>query len=632
MKHLKYTVANELCHIYVPEHVDDIVEFERFIARGDKFIAVDTETTGLDLFSTEHKVRLVQFGISTEAWVLRVDLFSAAIVEALSRPRNFLAHNVPYDALVLDRHLGVRLEQWMPKVWDTKILAHLLDPRSQDEGGIGLGLKELSEVHVDQNAPDTQQDLTKVFNSFGWTKRTGFARISIDHMTYLLYAGLDVIFTHRLFTAMYQAAMNYPELCKMEHRLQFLLTIISRKGMLLDINYIQNHLMIDLHNDWIENCDIAAEFGVENIQSNAQVIEALLGMGETLTERTAKDNLKMDRAVLEPLADVDRHMQRLRAREPNPLAAAVYRAKRAKKWLTAYAEAFLEWRDEQDRLHPVINSLQARTARMTVSNPPLQQLPSGDWRIRRSFIPDPGHAMISVDYKAVEMRVLAGLSGDYTMRSVIAAGRDLHDFTAERVFGPEFTNQQRKVAKNIGFGKVYGGGARGVARLTGADEDGVRAAMIAYDNTFPGIKQYSRKLMAVARQGILEVVTPIGRRLPLDEDRLYAATNYMVQSTARDLLAQAIIRLFDAGLGDYLLLPVHDELLGQAPTEEAEDVVKEIGTVMQTEFMGVEILTETEVYGASWGAGYKAPKELPLPPVRKARKPKAGAWVQESLI
>lgn len=632
MRVLRHTVAGDVCQIYVPEHESDLDAFDRFLAAGDQFLAVDTESTGLDLFADQHKLRLVQIGNSTEAWVLRADLFRDACIRALSQSRNFIMHNAPFDVLTVERHLGIPLDLLMPRTWDTRIMAHILEPREKHEGGIGLGLKNLSAVFVDPGAPDTQNDLTKVFNAFGWTKATGWARISIDHMTYQLYAGLDVILTHRLFQQLLPATRQYNDLCKMEHRLQYILTSWRRRGMLLDIPYVER-LSIELHNEYVEQCDLAAELGVESVFSNDQVIARLQAMGEELTARTEKGAIQVDRAVLEPLADLDRNFHRMNIREPNPLADAVSRAKRAKKWLEAYAQGFLDWRDSDDRIHPVINSLQARTARMSVSTPALHQLPSSDWRIRRSFIPDPGMVMISADYKAVEMRVLAALSHDYTMRNAISKGLDLHDFTAERVFGPGFTSQQRKIAKNIGFGKVYGGGAAGVARLTGADEEGVRVAMAAYDATFPGVRRYSQQLIRKAKQGLLEVVTPIGRRLPLDPERLYAATNYMVQSSARDLLAQAIIRLHEAKLSQYLLLPVHDELLGQAPKEDAEEIVHEIGSTMECDFQGVSILSSAEVYGDSWGAGYKAPSILPpFDGVRKQRKVKEGSWEQDSLL
>jgi DNA polymerase-1 len=193
------------------------------------------------------------------------------------------------------------------------------------------------------------------------------------------------------------------------------------------------------------------------------------------------------------------------------------------------------------------------------------------------------------------------------MIEAIKSGVDLHDFTAGMVFGPDFTKAQRKVAKSVGFGKVYGGGAATIQRQTGADMEGIRDAIAKYDATFPGIKRYGARLMRAAEFGKREVVTPSGRHLPLDKDRLYAATNYVVQSTARDLLAQAIVDVFSAGLGDYLLLPVHDELIAQAPAESAQEVINEIGLAMESDFYGLRITSDPEVYGPSWGHGYGCP-------------------------
>lgn len=642
MRTFRYTVAGEVCAINVPEHEDDLEHFEQFLLEPHQFLAYDTEATGLDIFSPGHQLRLVQIGTCTEAWVLRIDRFVEAIRRLFRQRRNFIAHNAPFDALVLDHHLQIPLETLLPRTWDTKIIAHLADPRGRDEGGIGLDLKNLCAKHVDPLATDGERELTKAFNGFGWTKKTGWARISIDHAAYLIYAGLDVILTSRLFQKLQPVAQAYPGLCKMEHRLQYLLTLLRRKGMLIDTDYIEKYLIVNLHNDYVYYQDIAADLGVESVNSPDQVARQLVEMGEVLTATTDGGKLSVDRAVLEPLADIDRQFTRIGTREPNLLADAVLRAKRARKWDEAYASAFSKLKDSANRIHPVINSLQARTARMSINSPPLQQLPASDWRIRRAFVPDPGMTMISCDYQAIEMRVLAALSNDWTMRNAISQDLDLHSFTAARVF-PDFTieklkagdkkaEQQRKIAKNIGFGKVYGGGADSVARLTGAEVDGVKVAMRAYDKTFPGIRRYSQQLIQQAKGGLLEVITPIGRRLPLDEDRLYAATNYMVQSTARDILAKAIIRAFEAGLGDYLLLPVHDELLGQAPVDGAQEIVNELGRVMATQFQGVEIATKPTVVGPSWGAAYRAPAILPTEaPIRKERRVREGQWAQGAL-
>lgn len=604
---LKHTVAGTECTIRFPEVRQELYGFEEFLAQGDKVLAFDTETSGLDVFTPGHTLRLVQFGNCREAWVLRADLFGDAIARALRQPRMFVAHNAAYDMLVVDRHLGVRVEELGPRVLDTRILAHLLDPRSESEGGIGHSLKPLSSVYVDPEAPDTQAGLTAVFRSLGLTKATGWAAIPIDNETYVRYAGLDVILATRLFRELGPIVkeIGLDHLSKFEHHLQILLALMQRRGMRLDVEYVES-LREKLRKEAEHFRTVAARYGVSNVNSTSQVAEALLAMGEELSERTPSGSPKVDKAVLLPLADLDLQWQRNEAREPNPLAEAVVRAKRADKWATAYVEAFLELRDENDRLHPSIGGLQARTARMSISRPPLQQLPSSDWTIRRAFIADPGHLIVAADFQAVEMRVLAALSGDETMKQAIAEGADLHSFTAEKVFGPGFTKQHRKIAKAVGFGKVYGGGAATIARQTGADIDAVRKAIKAYDDTFPGIRRYSQRLINRAEYGKKEVVTPSGRHLPLDRDRLYAATNYVVQSTARDLLAQAIVDAFDAGLGDGLLLPVHDELIAQAPAEDAEEYVQELGRVMGSTFYGVQIESDPEVYGPSWGHGYGA--------------------------
>lgn len=345
---------------------------------------------------------------------------------------------------------------------------------------------------------------------------------------------------------------------------------------------------------------------MENVNSTGQVAEALTGMGEELTETTDAGNLKVAKEVLLPLADLDPQWNRIEARDPNPLADAVLRAKRGEKFATAYADAFLDQRDQGDRIHPTIGGLQARTARMSVSAPPLQQLPSKDWKVRRAVVADEGQTIIAADYQAVEMRVLAALADVKRMKQAIANGEDLHGFTAALVYGADYSPFQRGLMKGVGFGKVYGGGAPTLSRQTGAPLDSVRSAIAEYDRVYPEIKRFGKRLQSRAEYGRKEVITPAGRHLPLDRDRLYSATNYVVQSTARDLLAQAIVDIFDAGLGDHLLLPVHDELIAQAPTEDAEEAIQEIGRLMNSTFMGVPIESDPEVYGPSWGHGYGA--------------------------
>lgn len=605
MIEMRHDLAGSTCYINFPESRADLDGFEAFLSGGDRVLGLDSETSDLDVYAPGHSLRLVQFGNDLEAWVLRADMFADEIRRALRQSRMFVVHNASFDLAVIDRHLGVRIEEMADRVLDTRVLAHLLDPRDQSEGGTGLGLKALSSIYVDRDAPDTAGDLTAVFRSMGLTKDTGWANIPIDHETYVRYAGLDPILAVRLLREIGPLVrdLGLDKLSKFEHHLQALLAIMQRKGMLVDVDYVER-LKAELHVEAEQFAGIAAQYGVTNPNSTRQVADALIAMGETLDETTPSGATKVDKSVLLALADMSMQWEPLEVREANPLADAILRSKRAEKWATAYAQAFLDLKDADDRLHPFIGGLQARTARMSISRPPLQQLPSGDWKIRRALIADPGMSVIAADYSQVEMRVLAALSEDKTMIEAIRSGIDLHDFTAQRIYGDTFTKQQRKIAKGVGFGRVYGGGAATLARQTGAPIEAVREANAAYDQTFPGVKRYGRKLQTRAEYGKREVVTPSGRHLPLDRDRLYAATNYVVQSTSRDLLAQAIVDLFEAGLGDHLLLPVHDEIVAQAPASEAGEVIREIGRVMESEFLGVPIVSDASVYGRSWGHGY----------------------------
>lgn len=614
---LNHTVAGDACQIFMPERRSELHGFRDFLSRGDKVLGLDTETTGLDIYSRGYGSRLVQFGNPREAWVMRVDLFRDEIIKALRQPRHFALHNAPFDLLVIDRTLGVKVEELAGRVFDTRIFAHLLDPRQPHEGGAGLALKPLSAIYVDPDAPDTQAGLYAEFRKVTnpdtgkpCNKDDGWRHIPIDNELYVRYAGLDVLLEARLFSelaALIKGA-GLSALSTFEHHLMGLLCLMQRRGLRLDMDYV-NTLDGQLEVDGSTQRNLAARYGVEAVGSPAQVSAALVAMGEELTETTGGGALKVDKGVLLPLADLDMQWQRIGAREPNPLADAVLRAKRADKWRASYVGAFREMRDEGDRIHPSIGGLQARTARMSVSRPALQQLPSKDATIRRAIVADEGQLLVAADYSQVELRVLAALADVRRMKDAIASGEDLHGYTATLVYGPDFTKFQRGLMKGVGFGKVYGGGKATLARQTGAPVDAVAHAIAEYDRVFPEIKRYSNRLQRRAEYGRKEVVTVSGRHLPLDRDRLYAGTNYVIQSTARDVLAQAIVDAFDAGLGDGLLLPVHDELIGQAPAGEAAEYAAELGRIMSGNFYGVHLEAEGEVIGRNWGAAYGADKD-----------------------
>ena len=605
MKIFNEVIDGERCTVNVVENHHDASEFMEWLSR-QSLVAVDTETSGLEIFSPGFELYCVQFGSADTAYVLDGRQWARTLEIALASTAKFVMHNATFDMLVIDQTLGYRMENFEGRVLDTRILAHLLDPRSEGEGGApGHSLKRLASIWVDSSAPDSQQALKDRFREMRVSVAEGFASIARNDDVLLRYAGIDVLLTVRLHTVLSKMVSNagFAGLADFEHRLQYICALLQRKGMKLDVTYTEK-LKNDLAVESEEFQAVAARFGVTNINSIAQVAEALDGFGESLTELTPSGKTKVDRAVLLPLADLDRDWNRIGAREPNLLADAILRSKRAQKWGEAYAQSFLDLRDGEDRLHAWINSLQARTARMSVSRPPLQQLPSSDWTVRRCFIADPGYSMFSVDYSQIEMRVLAGLSGDRAMIDGIVSGVDLHDYTASLMFGPDFTQKDRKLAKNVGFGKVYGGGAATLSRQSGAPIESVKSAIKAYNSAYPGISRYSRNLQSTAER-LREVTTASGRVLPVDADRAYASTNYAVQSVARDLLGQSIVNLFDAGFGEYMLLPIHDEILGQAPVGEVDGIVRDMKAEMERfDFMDIPMTADAEIIGSTWAYGY----------------------------
>ena len=239
---------------------------------------------------------------------------------------------------------------------------------------------------------------------------------------------------------------------------------------------------------------------------------------------------------------------------------------------------------------------------MSITGIPAQTLPSRVWMIRRCFLADEGHVVASVDYKAQELRVLASLSGDPTMIQAFRDDLDLHQITADAA------GVGRPVGKMANFQKVFGGGAGALAVAAGIPFPVAKRVHDTFSATYPGVTKFGAQLQReAARDGY--IITPSGRRLPVDETRAYASLNYEIQSTARDITCRAVLRLHEAGYTPFLRLPIHDEVLCSLPAADAEAYAQDIGRIMVEEMENVTIATDPEVGGRSWGSLYLKEKD-----------------------
>ncbi|ADB93739.1 Pol1 [Mycobacterium phage RedRock] len=593
MIELRHEVQGDLVTINVVETPEDLAGFRDFIRAHLNCLAVDTETTGLDIYSDTFECRLVQFGTQDEAWVVPVELGDVFIEDvriAIGALRKVVLQNASYDLQVLDQCFGIEMEDLWPRVLDTQILAKLVDPRPFEAGGFGHSLEELIAEFISKEQAETVKKLmAKLAQEHKTTKAKIWATIDLFHPEYLKYAGMDTIFTARVCKALTPLVPDVSRgLVAYEHEISEICSYIDRQGFLLDVEYAQ-----ELSDKWLADQQVweaiaFTEYGVEKVNSTEDLAEGLEEMGVKITGRTETGKRQVDKTLLEKLVA-----------EGNELATIAQEAKKLGKWRKTWVQKFLDTRDAEDRCHTFVNPLQARTSRMSITGIPAQTLPASDSTVRRCFLAEEGDVMASIDYQTQELRVLAALSNDQTMIEAFKTGADLHQMTADAA------QVTRKVGKMANFLTVYGGGAKTLAEQAKVDFPTAKRTLDAFARTYPGVARLSKKLGTEAgRKGY--IVTPVGRRLPVDSSRSYSALNYMVQSSSRDVTCRALIRLHKAGYTPYLRLPIHDEIVASLPASEAERAAAHIGQLMAEQMGPVLIGTDPEVGKRSWGSLYGA--------------------------
>lgn len=587
---LTHSLAGAPVTVRVPERPEDLSEFYNWIKQHTAGVGLDTEATGLDIYAPGFDIRTVQFGSGNEAFVLPVEQVGReAAIDALGMVEKLALHNASYDLQVLERTMGVPMEQLWPKVIDTRILAHLVNPLGRDEGGPGHSLEDTVRFYIDADVADgVKNSMRELAKEHKVLKSQIFKEVYLFDPKYLLYAGMDAVLAVRLYGKL-RGMVPGPsqKLVATEHKLAEVCSYLDRKGFLLDVDYatdLSGRLLLQEE----QHIEAAVAAGCQNVFSPDQVAEVFLRSGVKIPERTPTGKPKVDKVFLER-----------RAAAGDSFAEAVIGAKHCRKWRTTWVDRFLKEADQNGRCHAFINPLRARTARMSITGIPAQTLPTGDSVIRRCFVADEGQSIVSCDYQSQELRVLAALSRDRTMVRAIRENADLHQFTADSA------SVDRKIGKMANFLTVYGGGAGKLATAADIDLPLARDVLAAFKKTYQGITRYAKALQQEAQYNG-QIITPSGRVLPVDRERPYAALNYMVQSTSRDVTARAMIRLHEAGFTPYLRLPIHDEILASVPAKAAQWGAERIAEIMEEKMGPVMITADSNVYGYSWGDGYVA--------------------------
>jgi len=302
-----------------------------------------------------------------------------------------------------------------------------------------------------------------------------------------------------------------------------------------------------------------------------------------------------------------------------PIAERLLRYRELSKLKSTYVDALPAMLGEDGRLHTRFYQAVAATGRLSSANPNLQNIPVRTelgQRIRRAFVAGPGQALLVADYSQIELRILAHIAAEPELVRAFAAGEDIHRATAGTVFGvaPELVSaDQRRAAKTINFGILYGMSAFGLSQNLGISKGDAERFIAAYLDRYQGVRRYVEEtLQSAEREGKVETLYGRVRWLPdirsknhnLRENARRMAINARIQGTAADLLKQAMIavdcRLRREHPGARLLLTVHDELLFEVPQGEVEPIAK----LVRQEMEGVAQLAAPLVVdvgsGKSW--------------------------------
>jgi DNA polymerase-1 len=576
--------------LHYVDTLDKALAFKTWLGERRRVLGVDTETGG---FTPENnRLRLVQFGDLNQGWAIPFERWGGLVAEALAEyDEPMVLHNSKFDIRFLTYHLP-ELKAWKWHLTnDTLSMSHLMDPLRP------AGLKPLSARLVDPKAAAAQRLLDEAMAKNKWTWDT----VPLDFQYYWVYAAMDPVLTCYIYEKL---ADHVEQSYKMAYDLELGATRVAAGmealGARIDPDYCRRKIA-DLIS-WGEQARVylKSAYGIANPGSSAQVLRALDAHNvDYLKKRTASgQNQALDKEVFESI--------------DHEIGLYVTKIKHADKMRSSYLENFLEMHDQNFRLHPTIWTNGARTGRMSITNPALQTLFKGDSLIRGAFIPSEGNVLITIDADQIELRMMAHFSQDPGLIEAFLSGGNFFINISSEIFGrtvaksdPEYGMVKTKV-----YAGQYGAGVEKMAKSARISVEKMQQIENSYNARFPGVKRFQHEIQNIAQRRLMSegsayILTPYGRKLMSDDGKDYTLTNYLLQGHAAEVLKRGMINIDAAGIGQYLILPVHDELVLDVPREEAQEVLQTLEEVLNdTVNYAVPLTWGGDILDGSWGSKY----------------------------